>query len=102
MYSFADKTLATKIMIAGLKANTDLLVAWGFDAKFVTDYEKAYQDALTLNTEQQALKSRLKEKTAALGDQTDAMLKMQRKARRLVKAQLPRESWKEFGVTAKQ
>lgn len=102
MYSFADKALATKIMLAGLKANTDLLAAWGFDAKFVTDLEKSYQDALTLNSEQQALKSRLKEKTVAVGDTTAAMLKMQRKARRLVKAQLPLESWKEFGVTAKQ
>lgn len=102
MPSFADHALATKIMLEGLKANTDLLTAWGFETAFLTNLDKAYQDALVLNGEQQALKSRLKEKTASVDETTRTMLRMQRKARHLVKTQLPQESWKEFGVTAKR
>lgn len=96
--SFADELLATQLMLAGLKANADLMIKRGIDTAFLTALEKVYQDATTLGNEQEALKARLKEKTAALNESVAAMQKKRGEARKLVKIELPRESWKEFGI----
>ena len=87
-------------MLAGLKANQDLLTSWGVDQAYLTNFEKLYQDLLTYDNEQQALKSRLKEKTAAINENVALLRKRRRNARNMVKDHFPQESWKEFGIDA--
>ena len=98
--SYANQLKMTKVMLAGLKANQDLLTPWGVDQAYLTGFEKQYQDTLTFDNEQQALKSRLKEKTAAVKENYAVLRKQRRTARNMVKDHLPQESWKEFGIEA--
>ena len=98
--SYGQQFLSTKVMLEGIKANADILTKWGLDQAFLTNFEKVYQDVLTINSEQQALKSRLKEKTVAVTEHCATLRKLRRVARYTVKEQLPQESWKEFGIQA--
>lgn len=98
--TYAEQIKSTKEMLAGLKANQDLLTKWGVDQAYLTDFEKVYNDFLESGNEQQALKSRLKEKTAAIQGNLAALGKRRRNARNMVKDHFPQESWKEFGIDA--
>ncbi len=100
--SYANEINATKVMLAGLKANTERMSKRGVDAGFIGDLEEDYTESMTLDNDQEALKSRLKETTAALNDRIDRMRKKRSEARKLVKLEMPKESWKEFGIKDKR
>lgn len=89
---------ATKVMLAGLKANQEALAQWGVNEAFLTQYEEVYNDAMRLDNEQEALKAQLKEKTAATEGKVAAMEKFHSNAKKIVKMQMPKESWKAFGI----
>lgn len=59
-------------------------------------------DLLTLDNEQEALKARLKEKTPALLEKTTLAEKKMSELKKLVKLELPQETWKEFGIADKR
>lgn len=96
--SYADEMVATKLLLAGLKANGARMSKWGYGAEFSAELEGLYRDMLRLGNEQQALKSRLKEKTAAVNQTIAAIQKLRGPARRQIKWEMPRESWREFGI----
>ncbi|MGE5581026.1 MAG: hypothetical protein ACM3X9_00645 [Bacillota bacterium] len=96
--SYADDIAATKVMLSGLKANTDKLSKWGMDSEHLTNFEGIYNEVLNLDNEQEALKSRLKEKTALLNEKVAVMNKLYSNSKKVVKIQMPKESWKEFGI----
>lgn len=100
--SYADEIAATKVMLAGLKANTERLSKRGVDAEFISELEEDYTQSLTLDNDQEALKARLKETTAALDGWVDKMRRKRSEARKLVKLEMPKESWKEFGINDKR
>lgn len=89
-------------MLAGLKANTDKLSKWGIDSQFITEFEQVYNEAVTLDNEQEALKARLKEKTADLDQKLDVLDKLGSNSKKIVKMQTPKESWKEYGIEDKR
>lgn len=96
--SYADLVMAAKTMIAGLQSNQARLSKWGVSQTFLDEFTGIYREVLTLDNEQQALKSRLKEKTAAMNEGLTAMQKMYGTSKKLVKIEMARESWKEFGI----
>lgn len=96
--SYADEIAATKVLLSGLKANSEGLTKWGIDSEFLTAYEEVFNEVMELDNEQEALKARLKEKTAVLDGKVGTMLKQYGNAKKIVKMQLPKESWKEFGI----
>ncbi len=96
--SYADEIAATKVMLSGLKSNTEKLNKWGMDAEYLTNYDGLFNEVMSLDNEQEALKSRLKEKTATLNEKIDEMNKLYSNAKKVVKMQLPKESWREFGI----
>ena len=98
--SYAEQIKSAKEMLGGLKANQDILTQWGVDQAYLANFDKLYQDTQDYGNEQQALKSRLKEKTAAVNANLTALRKLRRNGRHMVKDQFPQESWKEFGVAA--
>ena len=53
----------------------------------------------TANAEQEALKSRLKEKTTALDANMAELQQKVSEAKKVVKLAIPQASWKEFGIT---
>ena len=100
MYCLSELSLTTKVMLEGLKSHASQLAGWGFDGDFLAELNQIYQEMLRLSGEQKALMSRQKEKTSAVNEKAVAVDRLCRKARHLVKAQLPQESWKEFGIRA--
>lgn len=100
--SYADRIAAAKVMLAGLKANIDKLSKWGIDQEFLTQYEQVFNEATTLDNEQEALKARLKEKTAALDEKMGVLDKLGSNSKKIVKMQTAKEAWKEFGIADKQ
>ena len=84
--AYAEECNATRLMLAGLKAHGARMSRWGFNAEFVAALEDLYEQMQRLNNEQQALKSRLKEKTAAVNTTMAAVQKLRKQARHTVKA----------------
>lgn len=96
--SYADEIAATKVMLSGLKANTDKLEKWGINAEHIASYEGIFQEAMALDNDQEALKARQKEKTVALDGKLVELRKFYGDSKKMVKMKLPKESWKEFGI----
>lgn len=97
--SYADKIAAAKMMLSGLKANVNKVSKRGVDAAFLQKLSDTFQNAMTLDNEQEALKSRLKEKTAALDSAMENLGELLSESKKIVKMDLPQESWKEFGIS---
>jgi nitrate/nitrite-specific signal transduction histidine kinase len=102
MFAFADFINESKLMLAGLKSNNTRLARRGASDEFIAAFEKAYDEARTLDDEQAALKSRLKEKTEALNNKEQELYKLYREAKRMVKLEIPQTGWKEFGIDDQQ
>lgn len=97
--SYADQALAAKLMLAGLKAHGEMMGKGGLDAAYLAKLEGLFQEALAAYHEQQALKARLKEKTASVNNLFYAMEKVRNKAKKMIKIELDQESWQEFGIS---
>jgi hypothetical protein len=89
----------TEVMAAGLRNNLAKLANRGIDNTFVGEVEVLRNQAVGLEAEQQALKSRLKEKTATLEETMSSLKAKLSEARKLIKLQIPQPGWKEFGIT---
>jgi hypothetical protein len=96
--AYADVVNSAKVMLSGLKANSDKLARRGFDNTALTEFEGLYQKAQTLDNEQESLKAKLKTKTAELDTTLDDLSAKMSEAKKLVKIDIPKESWKEFGI----
>lgn len=97
-FSIADRIRRSQNMLAGLEANAERLAKRGLDAKFLTDYSQDFQSAVDLDAEHEAAKARAKEKTAAFHSQLRKSETYYSEARKLVKLEIPQESWQEFGI----
>ena len=100
--SYAAKVNAAKLMLAGLTANKKILSRRGLDDVFIETLTETFSNATSLDNEQEALKARLKEKTAKLDSVMKDMDKLLSESRKIVKIDIPQESWKEFGILDKR
>ena len=96
--AYADQIMAAKLMLAGLKTHEDRMTRWGFDAEYVVALEQLFNDAQEAHNEQQALISRLKEKTTRVNQLFNTLEKKRNNAKKMVKCQMEQESWTEFGI----
>lgn len=97
--SLGETLSGAHVLVAGLKANLDKLKRRGLDEAFVGSIEDLNKNLATLNAEQEALKSRLKEKTAQLDGALSELKTKTSEARKVVKLELGQASWREFGIT---
>ena len=97
--SLGETLTGAWLMVAGLKVNIDKLKRRGLDEGFVASLEGLNQTVGALNAEQEALKSRLKEKTAQIDEAVDSLRAKLSEARKVIKLELPQTGWKEFGIT---
>ena len=88
-------------MLAGLNTNTERLAKRGITAEFITKLQTLHDEAKALDNEQEALKARQKEKSDALNKKMEEVEAVYREAKKVVKLDLPKESWKEFGIADK-
>ena len=97
--SLGETLAGSSLLVAGLKANIDKLKRRGLDDAFVGSIEDLSKSIGTFNAEQEALKSRLKEKTAQIDEAVAALKAKTSEARKVIKLELGQTSWKEFGIS---
>ena len=101
-YSYAEKINDTKVMLAGLNAQAERVGKRGITAEFITRLQTINEEAKTLDNEQEANKARLKEITKSLDEKMKEQDVLYREAKKAVKLEMEKESWKEFGIKDKQ
>ncbi|MCP4152699.1 MAG: hypothetical protein GY757_33500 [bacterium] len=88
-------------MAASILTHTAILTARGMDEAFSQNL-KALADSLrAMNAEQEELKGTLKEKTSELNAKMVELNKTVRSVHQIVKIDLPKERWTDFGINAK-
>lgn len=97
--SYADQINAARLLLGGLRNHATALARRGLDAGFATNLDTLLTDAQDLNAEQEALKSRLAEKTAALNAKLGELGKAASEVKKVAKLDLPKETWREFGIS---
>lgn len=100
--TFAETTNDVKTMLAGLKANPDVVSKRGIDADFVSKFGSVLDKINKLDNEQEALKARLKTKTAELDEQLANILAMYSEAKKVVKMSVDQTGWREYGIEDKK
>jgi hypothetical protein len=98
--SFAEQINSVRVMVSGLKSNSDRIAKRGFGNEKVDKLSLLQQTAMLLDNEQEALKSRLKEKTVQVEGTMKEMEALMSEAKKVVKLEMAKESWKEFGINA--
>ncbi len=91
-----------QVMLAGITTHQDKLKKRGIDDEFTDDLQATINDCVQLNNEQEALKAKLKVKTAELNNRMANLKAKTSEARTIVKLDLPQTSWKEFGILVKR
>ena len=100
--SFAETTNAAKTMIAGLKANPEVVAKRGLDAEFTAKMEKNLEVLKQLDNEQESLKAKLKTKTAELDAEIANLQALYSEAKKVVKMSVDQTGWREFGIEDKK
>ena len=100
--SYAETVNNAKVMLSGLQSHTETLSKRGIDGEFIKNFENSYHSVMSLDNEQETLKAKLKEKTAALDEEREKLEKMYSEAKKIIKIDIPQESWKEFGIQDKR
>ena len=100
--SFAETTNTVKTMLSGLQANPDAVAKRGLDKEFIAKLEKALENAKVLDNEQEALKAKLKTKTAELDAEVVNLQALYSEAKKLVKMSVDQTGWREFGIEDKK
>jgi hypothetical protein len=92
----------TAVMIQGIRNNQAALARRQIDLPFADALQTDLDTCIKLNNEQEALKAKLKEKTAELDEAMRAIHKKTAEARTIIKLDMPQPSWKEFGINDKR
>jgi phage regulator Rha-like protein len=100
--SFAEVIEDIHLMLGGLTKNADRLAKRGVSTEFISKFSTAFDELRTLDQEKAALIARQKEKTSAINEKLNENLEYYREARKIIKLDLPQESWKEYGITAQK
>lgn len=100
--SFAEKMNDSKLMISGVKQQSDRLTRRGLDSKFVEKYERIFGDVQNLDREQERLKATLKKKTETLQGKAKELKALYSEAKKIVKIEMKNSAWREFGIQDKK
>ncbi|MDR1864443.1 MAG: hypothetical protein LBR08_02615 [Bacteroidales bacterium] len=97
--SYADRISAAQVMSSALQANSDLVGRRGVNTG---EYAGLLDKAIVLNNTQEKLKADLKAATAELDGVMAELNKQTAHAKKIVKMDIPKVRWKEFGISDKQ
>ena len=100
--SFADTANAAKTIIAGLKANPEAVARRGLNKEFTARLEKSLESIKALDNEQEALKAKLKTKTAELDAEITNLQTLYSEAKKVVKMSVDQTGWREYGIEDKK
>jgi hypothetical protein len=99
--AYAERITGAQVMLSGLSNHLGQLERRGITAEFVERLSTETAEAVTLNNEQEKLKADLKTKTALLNDKLAEVAKRVAEAKKIVKLDVPKDRWKEFGIADK-
>ena len=100
--SYAEEVKKAQVMLSGLKGHASILERRGIDTGFITKLESKIDATITLNNEQEKLKADLKSKTANLDGEMKEMKTLVAEAQKIVKIDVPKAQWLEFGILSKK
>ena len=100
--SYAEVINDAKLMVSGLKSNTDRVSKRGLDKDFISKLESIMVKSQTLDNEQEDLKAKLKTKTSELDNEMMELEKLMSESKKVVKLEMPQETWQAFGITDKK
>ena len=100
--SLGEISNKVSLMISGLKINQEQLKRRAIDATFTASLENALKETLQTDNEQESLKAQLKSKTAEYDKKLAALHSIYTEAKSIVKLDIPKEKWKEFGIDDKK
>jgi hypothetical protein len=99
--SYADRMDEITVMIDGCTAHQERLSKRGLTQELMTRFIEQHGKVRRINSDQEALKARLKEKSAELEAELAILFEIASEIRKVIKLEMPQESWKEFGIQAK-
>jgi len=88
----------TSVMITGLLNNLERFGVRGIDGHAVHELKALAEDVAGRESEQEALRSRLKEKTKEAALALKGLKRQLSLARKIVKLEIPQAGWREFGI----
>jgi response regulator RpfG family c-di-GMP phosphodiesterase len=97
--SYAQVLHNSRLMAAGLDQNSD---KWGLTKEFIKKINDTVNAAQNLENEQETLKAKLKEKTVVFDANMAELVKQLSEAKKVIKLEMPQETWKEFGIEDKK
>lgn len=100
--AFSEVTNNAKTMVSGLNANSETVAKRGIDAEFITKLDESLLHVNTLDNEQEALKAKLKSKTAEVEAELASLKELLSEAKKVVKMSVDQSGWLEFGITDKR
>ncbi len=96
--SIAAQLTRAELMLSGVTAHLERLSVRGIDSDFASMLNGKHRQFQEAYSGQMALKARLMEKTEERQVLQDEVNRMVSEARKLVKIELPPETWREFGI----
>jgi seryl-tRNA synthetase len=99
--AYSEKITGAQVMVSGLNNHLGQLERRGISVDFIDRLSAETTEAVKLNNEQEKLKADLKAKTARLNDKLAEVAKLVAEAKKIVKLDVPKDQWKEFGIADK-
>ena len=98
-----SKTITdTQVMVQGIKDNQEVLSKRQIDGAFADELQTDVDACIALNNEQETLKAKLKSKTEELDAAIASMNKKSSEARKIIKLDMQKSTWREFGIEDKR
>ena len=91
-----------QVMVKGIQDNQSVLSKRQINDAFADALQSDIDTCVALNSEQERLKARLKQKTVQLEAAMSAMNKKTSEARKIIKLDMPQSSWRAFGIGDKR
>lgn len=98
--TYAQTIKVANNMVAGIKDNIQTLAINGVNDATIETINTLVEQARTIETDQEILKGKLKEKTLELDKKVAELKDVLSKTRLMIKAVIPQKSWIAFGISA--
>jgi hypothetical protein len=99
--SYAEQIAKAQVMLSGLENNIEQLSRRGITSDFVSKLTTDLSESIGINNEQEKLKADLQAKTNQLQTKLTEVSKAVSEAKKIVKLDVPKDRWKEFGISDK-
>lgn len=99
--SLSQQLSDARLMLSGARKNLETLKSIGMSESYIAELDEALTKAANLDSKQESLKAELMTCTAELRGSLDSLYKLVSATKKRVKLVIPKEGWKEFGISDK-